>query len=235
MACGGAIIGLSKSGLPGLGILAIPLFASVIPARESTGFILPMLITGDIIGVAMYRQHAQWHHLWKLFPWTLAGIIAGWRALGWLNNDQLRPLIGAIVLIMLSLNFWRQRHPDLKDLIPTGWWFAAVVGLLAGFTTMVANAAGPIMVIYLMAMRLLPVAFIGTSAWFFLLINATKVPFSAHLGLISPASLTFNALLFPCIALGAVIGYFFAKRVPRHVFEWLVQVLAAVGAIKLIF
>lgn len=235
MAVGACTIGLAKSGLPGLGILAIPLFASVVPAKESTGLILPMLIMGDLIGVGLFRQHAQWKFLWKLFTWTMAGVLAGWLALGWLNNDQIRPLIGGIVLIMLALNLWRQRHPDLKDIIPTGMWFAAVIGLAAGFTTMVANAAGPIMVIYLLAMRLPPAAFIGTSAWFFLLVNAFKIPFSAQLGLITISSLKFNALLLPGIALGAFLGLRFARRVPKHVFDRLVLILATAGAIKLFF
>ena len=235
MAAGALIIGLAKSGLPGLGILAVPLFASIIPARDSTGFILPMLVAGDIIGVVYFRQHAEWKYLWKLFPWTMAGVVVGWQSLGWLDNAKIRPLIGAIVLVMLALNFWRQRHPDLKDIIPHGWLFASVIGLLAGFTTMVANAAGPIMVIYLLAMRLPPAAFIGSSAWFFLLVNSFKIPFSAQLGLVTLTSLKVNALLLPAIALGAAVGIRFSRHVPRHIFDWLVQVLAAAGAIKLFF
>ncbi len=235
MAVGACLIGLAKAGLPGLGILAIPLFASVVPAKESTGLILPILVIGDIIGVALFRQHAQWKFLWKLFPWTMAGVLVGWQALGWLDNAQIRPLIGGIVLIMLALNLWRQRHQDLKDIIPTGMWFSAVIGLSAGFTTMVANAAGPIMIIYLLAMRLPPAAFIGTSAWFFLLVNSFKIPFSAQLGLITLSSLKFNAILLPFIALGAFIGFRFARRVPRNVFDRLVLILAAAGAIKLLF
>jgi uncharacterized membrane protein YfcA len=235
MVFGAALIGLSKSGLPGLGILAVPLFASVIPAKDSTGFILPMLVAGDLIGVALFGRHAEWKYLWKLFPLALVGVLIGWQALGWLNNAQIRPLIGIIVLVMLTLNFWRQRHPDLKNIIPTGWWFAAVTGLTAGFTTMVANAAGPIMIIYLLAMRLPPAAFIGTSAWYFLLVNTFKIPFSAQLGLITPVSLKVNLLLLPGIAVGALAGILFARRVPRHVFDWLVQGLAAAGALKLLF
>ena len=235
MAFGAAVIGLSKSGVPGLGILAVPLFASIVPAKESTGFILPMLVAGDLIGVALFRQHAEWKYLWKLFPWTMAGVLAGWQALGWLNNSQIRPMIGAIVLVMLGLNLWRQRHPDLKDIIPTGWWFAAGIGLLAGFTTMMANAAGPVMIIYLLAMRLPPAAFIGTSAWFFLLVNTFKIPFSAQLGLITLDSIKVNLLLLPGIAVGALAGILFARRVPRHIFERTVQLLAAAGAVKLLF
>jgi uncharacterized membrane protein YfcA len=229
------IIGMAKSGIPGLGILAVPIVASVIPAKTSTGFILPMLIAGDVIGVAYYRRHAEWKHLFRVFPWTITGVVAGWLSLGLLNDAQIRPLIGGIVLAMLALNYWRQHHADLDNRIPHRWWFAAVIGLLAGFTTMVANAAGPIMIIYLLAMSLPTTTFIGTSAWYFLIINVFKVPFSAQLGLITPASLGFNALLFPFIAAGSWVGFRFAQRIPQKTFEALVQILAAIGAIQLFF
>jgi uncharacterized membrane protein YfcA len=235
MALAAGIVGLSKSGLPGLGILAIPMVAAVMPARLSTGFILPMLVAGDIISVAYYRRHAEWKHLIRIFPWSISGVLAGWLSMDHLNDTQIRPLIGAIVLVMLALNALRQRYTGLDSRIPHSVWFAAVMGLLAGFTTMVANAAGPIMIIYLLAMSLPPAAFLGTSAWYFLLMNLFKVPFSAQLGLITPASLMVNALLIPCIAAGAWLGIRFAHRVPRKVFESLVQILAALGAIKLFF
>lgn len=235
MAAAAVIIGLAKCGLPGLGILAIPMVAAVIPAKTSTGFILPMLIAGDIIGVLYYRRHAEWPRLVRVFPWTALGVIAGWQSMGHLGDAQIRPIIGAIVLIMLALNLWRQRGADTGSRIPHHIAVAAAIGLLAGFTTMMANAAGPIMVIYLLAMGLPPAAFLGTSAWYFLIVNTFKVPFSAQLGLITPASLIFNTMLLPFIALGAWAGIRFAKRIPRAAFERLVQVFAAIGALKLLF
>jgi hypothetical protein len=235
MALAAVIIGLAKSGLPGLGILAVPLVAAVIPAKISTGLILPMLIAGDIIGVMYYHRHAEWPRLFKLFPWTIAGIFAGWLSMGHLTDAQIRPIIGGIVLFMLGLNLWRQRFADPASLVPHHHGVAVLIGLLAGFTTMMANAAGPIMGIYLLSMKLPPTAFIGTSAWFFLLVNTFKVPFSAQLGLITLPSLTFNAMLLPFIALGAWLGIRFARHIPRKVFEVLVQLFAAIGAIKLFF
>ena len=235
MALAALIIGLAKSGLPGLGILAVPLVASVIPAKLSTGLILPMLIAGDVIGVMVYHRHAEWPRLFKLFPWTLVGIMAGWLSMSHLSDAQIRPIIGGIVLIMLGLNLWRQRFADSHSQVPHHRGVAVLIGLLAGFTTMMANAAGPIMGIYLLAMKLPPAAFIGTSAWFFLLVNTAKVPFSAQLGLITLPSLSFNAMMLPLIALGAWLGIRFARRLPRNVFEGLVQLFATIGAIKLFF
>jgi uncharacterized membrane protein YfcA len=228
------IIGVSKTGVPGMGILAIPLVAFVIPAKQSTGLILPMLIAGDLVGVAYYRHHAAWKYLVRLAPWTISGVVLGTLALGRLDNVQIRPLIGIIVLGILVLNQWRLRHAGLQEALPHSLWFAAAIGILAGFTTMVANAAGPIMVMYLLAMRLPKAVFLGTSAWYFLIFNVFKVPFSAGLGLITGESLKFNALLLPFILVGGWLGIRFARRIPEKVFVWLVQILAAVGAIKLL-
>lgn len=235
LALAAVIIGLSKCGLPGMGILAIPIVAAVIPAKISTGFILPMLIAGDVLGVFYYHRHAEWPRLFRLFPWAIIGVIIGWFSMDRLNDAQIRPIIGGIVLVMLVLNLWRQRFADPESTIPHHHGVAIVIGLLAGFTTMMANAAGPIMVIYLLAMRLPPNSFLGTSAWYFLLLNTFKVPFSAQLGLITVSSLTFNAMLLPFIGLGAWLGIRFASRIPRKLFEQLIQIFAAIGAIKLFF
>lgn len=229
------VVGVSKAGLPGVGTLAIPLFAAIMPAKASTGFILPMLIVGDIIGVSYYHRHADWKRLAGLLPWAVAGILFGWLTMTRIEDSQLRPLIGGIVLALLALNLWRQRRPDFDAIIPHARWLAAVIGLLAGFTTMLANAAGPIFFIYLLAMRLPKHVFIGTSAWYFFLLNLFKVPLSASLGLITAESLRFNLLLVPAIAIGAWIGIRFARAVPERLFEWLVQALAAVAAIRLLF
>ena len=230
-----ALIGLSKAGLPGVGTLAIPLFASIIPARASTGFILPMLIVGDIIGVFAYHRHADWRRLTTLLPWAVAGIVAGWLLLGRLDDAQIRPLIGGIVLVLLLLNAWRIRRPDLSEGIPHSRGVAAVIGVLAGITTMIANAAGPILFLYLLAMNLPKNVFIGTSAWYFFVLNVIKVPFSASLGLISSESLRFNLCLIPAIAVGAWTGIRFAKRIPEKAFTVIVQVLTAIAAVKLLF
>lgn len=228
------LIGVSKTGLPGVGILSILLAASVIPARASTGLVLPMLIVGDVFAVSYYHRHAVWRHLFRLLPFAVIGIIAGYLAMGHVNDDQLRRIIGGIVLVLLGLNAWRNRYVREDDAIPSGWWFAAVLGLLAGVTTMMANAAGPIMIIYLLAMRLPKQEFVGTGAWYFLLVNCFKVPFSGHLGLITMASLKFNLMLVPMVILGSLLGIVLVKRIPEKIFRIAVEWLAAAAAVKLV-
>ncbi len=231
LAIAGFFIGVSKTGIPGLGMLSITMTALVIPARLSTGVILPMLILGDIFAVAYYRRHAQWKYLIKLIPWAAAGIIIGYLALGRMNDQQLRPIIGFIVLLILGLN-----EADILDQwnIPARWWFAAAIGLSAGFTTMIANAAGSIMIIYLLAMRLPKQEFIGTGAWYFFLLNWFKVPFSASLGLINPDSLMLNLKIAPAIIIGSLSGIRLVKIIPQKVFEAIIKVLTVIAAIKLI-
>ena len=229
------IIGMAKTGLPGMGILVVPLMASIIPAKASTGIILPMLIFADIFAVAYYRRHAVWSHVLKLIPWAFTGIIIGWYLMDKIDDRQLKPVMGAIVLIMLALHYVRQSITDHNTPIPNQWYFAAFLGLVAGITTMMANAAGPIMIIYLLAMRLDKNEFIGTGAWYFLILNCVKVPFSWQLDLITPDSLGFNLVLFPLIAIGAIAGIYVVKKIPQKAFNITVQLLAAAAAIKLIF
>ncbi|MCM8816178.1 MAG: sulfite exporter TauE/SafE family protein [Candidatus Omnitrophica bacterium] len=227
----GFFIGVSKTGIPGLGMLSIAIAAIVIPARLSTGVILPMLILGDFFAVAYYRKHAQWKYLIKLMPWAVAGIIIGYIALGRMSDQQLRPIIGFIVLFLLGLN-----EADILNRwnIPARWWFAAAIGLSAGFTTMIANAAGSIMIIYLLAMRLPKQEFIGTGAWYFFLLNWFKVPFSASLGLINPDSLILNLKVAPAIIIGSFSGVRLVKIIPQKIFEAIIKVLTFIAAIKLI-
>jgi len=231
-----AVIGISKTGFPGAGILAIPLVAMVMPARVSTGLILPMLLVGDVLAVAYYRRHAVWRHLVRLLPCAAAGIIVGYRLLGIVDDRLLKPGIGGLILVMLALNHWRRRRADesADTDIPRGWWFPLIMGVLAGITTMMANAAGPIMMIYLLAMRLPKEAFIGTGAWYFLLLNAFKIPFSWNLGLITADSLWLNARLAPLIIIGGLLGAWAVKFVPQTAFNRTVEVLTALAALQLV-
>jgi uncharacterized protein len=228
------LTGASKTGIPGLSILVVPLMAMVLPSRDSTGVLLGMLILGDMFAVAYHRYNAQWVHILRLLPATLVGIVAGYFCLKVVTDAQLKPAIGAIVLVLLGVNYWRTsvRGPDAP--IPTQRGFALVMGFTAGATTMMANAAGPVMIIYLLAMQLPKIAFAGTSAWFFFIVNWSKVPFSASLNLITPEWMKLDLMMLPAIAAGALIGIFFLKRIPQKSFNDVVQVLAALAALKLL-
>jgi uncharacterized protein len=227
--------GLSKTGVPGLGVLTVALFANALPARESTGALLPLLLCADLFGVAFFRKHASWPHLWKLCPWVVLGVVVGFLTLDRVSNAQVQRLIGGILLAMVALHVWRQRQADpLSARLPHSMWFAALTGILAGFTTMVANAAGPVMILYLLAIGLPKLAFIGTGAWFFLLVNAFKVPFSIRLGLITPNSLLLDAFLAVPKIPGALLGPTILRRINQRAFVLMVLVLTVAAALRLV-
>ena len=244
LALGAFLVGLSKTGIAGIGILNVAIFALVLPSMTSVGVVLPILISADIVAVTAYRRHAVWKYLWPLFPWAIAGIIAGWAAFKYIQshvpdvnaaNASVARIIGAILLGLLVLNWWREKNKSEGGVVPHSFWFTAGMGILAGFTTMIANAAGPIMILYLLAMQLPKMEFIGTAAWYFLLLNCFKVPFSANLDLINAESFRVALSMMPFAISGALFGRVIIKYINQEWFEKTALVFTFVAALRLLF
>lgn len=230
----GAVVGLSKTGLPGLGLFFVPLMALAFGAKASTGVLLPMLSLGDVFAVSYYRRHADVPRLVRLLPWALAGLAAGVTVGANLPDREFKRLLGVIVLVLLVLMLWQEFRKN-KEAVPSGWWFPALAGFAAGFTTMVGNAAGPVMSLYLLSMRLPKAAFIGTSAWFFLIINLTKIPLQILFWHnISLASFTIDLMVLPAIALGAWLGLRLVGHIPEALFKGLVFTMTGLSAVFLL-
>lgn len=227
------IVGVSKAGIGGLGMLSVVLFAQIMPAKQATGMVLPLLCFGDIIGATTYRKHAKWPHIWRLFPWTAAGVIIGYLALDRINEHQARWLIGGIILTLVGLHVIRRRLSGHEA--DHGAWFPPTIGVLAGFTTLVANAAGPLMAVYMLSMRLPKLDFVGTGAVFFLLLNLFKVPFMVDLGLINAASFSINLWLAPAVVVGAWFGRKLVMRIDQRAFENIALALSLIAGLKLLF
>ena len=227
------LVGVSKTGVPGAGILNVPLIAYFFPAKMSTGLLLPLLAMADIFAVTYYHRHAQWKHVWRLLPWALVGIGAGTLVIQYISDAQLKPIIGFIVLIMLIMNYWRIHRAGDELKVPSHWAFAASLGFAAGLTTSMANAAGPIMVIYLLAMRLPKNEYIGTGAWYFLILNWLKIPLFVWGERITMASVKVDLIMLPAIALGAFLGIVILKKLPQKYFNIIIQLLALAVAVKL--
>lgn len=230
----GAVVGLSKTGIPGLGLIFVPLMALAFGAKASTGVLLPMLSMGDVFAVSWYRRHAAWKELVRLLPSALVGLAAGVTVGATMPDVQFKKMLGVIVLILLALMIWQETRKN-KEQVPSGWWFPVLAGLGAGFTTMVGNAAGPVMSLYLLAMRLPKNAFIGTSAWFFLIINLTKIPLQILFwNNISPATFLIDLWMLPAIALGAFIGIKITGKIPEKLFKILVLTMTGASAVVLL-
>jgi uncharacterized membrane protein YfcA len=234
-ALGAFLAGLSKTGIPGLGSLTVALFAMALPVRDSVGTVLIILICADTVAIAAYRRDASWAHLWRLFPWAAAGIVLGYLALGRVSEGELRRLIGAILLILSALQLVRSRRPDApQEAGPPSRLLLSFTGVAGGFTTMVANAAGPIMMLYLLAMRLPKIAFVGTAAWYFFLLNLFKVPSSAALGLINLSTVGVALALGLAAMAGATMGRPIVERLNQRVFERIALGLTITAALLML-
>jgi uncharacterized membrane protein YfcA len=234
---GAFMVGVSKAGITGLSILSVALFTHVFPSsKQASGLVLPLLIFGDFVAVLSYRTHTQWRFLWKLMPWTAAGVVLGYFALGHISDRTARSVIGLIIVSLCALSYWR-RYLRLQTEEPTGTWhwaLAAALGVLVGFITLIANAAGPLMSIYLIAMRLPKMQFMGTAAVFFMVLNWFKIPFMVNLGLITAQSFEFNLMLAPAVLLGALVGRWLFMHINQQLFEKLVLALSAIAGVLLI-
>lgn len=232
LAVGAALFGMSKTGVPGIGILAVAIFANILGARPAAGVVLPLLIFADLFGLFLYRRHAQWKQLWRLLPWTVTGVVLGWLILGRVNDETAGRLVGVLLLAMIGLHFWLRREDRQAE---TPRWLAPGSGVAAGFTTLVANAAGPVMTVYLLAMRLPKLEFLGTGAVFFAAINWFKLPFMIQLGLVNAGSLGLNLRLLPALLLGVGLGRLAANRMNQADFERVALALTLVATGKLLF
>ncbi len=228
-------IGLSKSGFPGVGLLTVALMAEAFPARQSTGILLPLLIFGDLCAVQAFRKHTLWAQIARMLPPTLIGVVAGFFIMRVLPDAQFKPVLGWMLLGTVAAQAFRSLHPNFGASIPHSPPFAWAVGIWAGMATMMANAAGPIISIYMLSLMLPKENMIGTSAWFFLIVNVLKLPFSAALGLLQAPHLQLDLMLTPLVVVGTLVGRTLLRRIPQRLFEILLLLSAAGAALKLAF
>jgi len=222
-------VGIAKTGVPGLAILVVPLMVLAVgDARLSAGWLLPMLCTADVLALYYWRRHAAASRLFSLAPWVVAGMAAGTAALA-LPERTLRLMVGAIVLLMLAIYVRRRFSPE-RMAAPA---HPAPYGVATGFATTVANAAGPVMNLYLLSKRLPKEEFLAIGAWFFFFVNLSKVPIYLWHGLIGPRSLCFDALMVPAVLLGAISGRWLVQRIPQKIFEVLVILLTVISTVFL--
>ena len=213
----------------------VPVLASIFGAKPSTGILLPMLIMADIIGVVYYHRHADLKLLLKLAPATIIGVLIGVYVGDIINAAQFRNLLAIIILSGIAIMVWNEQKKS-KEAIPHNWYFASFAGLLGGFTTMIGNAAGPVMTIYFLSMKLKKNNFIGTAAWFFLIVNVFKVPFHVfNWGTITPRTFLFDLTLLPIIVLGGVIGISVVKLIPEKPYRIFIIVSTVLAALKLFY
>ena len=228
------LLGLSKSGIKGIGILIVMILAFVFGEKASTGILLPMLIVADIFAVTYYHRHAQWKYIKKLMPWMVIGVLLG----VWIGNDIseeiFKKLMAIIIIGSVLFLFYSENRKSSK--IPTSRVFSSSAGLLAGFTTMIGNLAGPIANIYFLAIRIPKNEFIGTAAWLFFIINIFKLPFHFFVWkTVSVDTLVLNSILVPALILGFFMGVSLVKLISNLHYRRFILAVTAIGALILLF
>ncbi len=235
------VVGLSKTAIPGAGLLSVPLIASVVEGRLIAGASLPLLIFADLFAVSWYRHHTRWDLLRPLAAWVAVGFAGGvgfYVAVG----SSVRPIdvaIGVIICAMVAIQAWRmwRRSPPR----PATARDAALYGTAGGFTTFVSNSAGPVMNTYLVGLGLDKESQVGTSAWFYFVVNVSKIPLYLALGALTAGghfftgeSLLWNLTLAPAIVVGVYAGKWLLPRISPEHFVLLVLLLSAAGGVRLL-
>ena len=229
------LIGIAKTALPGAATVAVAVFAAVLPARESTAALLVLLLVGDLVAIWTYRRDADWAILKRLLPTVVVGLVLGGLFLAWADNTVMRRSIGVILLALTALTLWLSHRGHLTaDRALTNGWVRGAFGTLGGFTTMAANAGGPVMTLYFIAARFDVIAFLATQAWFFFLVNVAKLPLSIGLGLLPASRLPLLVALAPIVWTGAFLGRHWAGRMNKQFFDRVMIALTIASALYLL-
>ncbi|MCB0448993.1 MAG: sulfite exporter TauE/SafE family protein [Confluentibacter sp.] len=228
------LLGLSKSGIKGIGIIIVVILAFVFGEKTSTGILLPMLIFADIFAVVYYNKHVQWRFIKKLLPAMVVGVLVG----VWVGNDISETLFKRIMAIIIIgsvvIMFYMENRRTAS--VPTNKVFSNGTGFLAGFTTMIGNLAGPVSDIYFLAMRLPKNEFIGTAAWLFFIINVFKLPFHIFIWkTISYETLLLNSVLIPVVTLAFFLGAYLVRLISNVNYRRFVLIVTALGGVIMLF
>jgi len=231
---GSFLLGVAKGGIKGLGAIISIIVALVFGSKASTGIVMPLLICGDIFAVLYYNRHTRWSYLRKLMPWIVIGVLIGvWYGKD-LPEDQFKRGMAIIILISAGFMWFTERNKAIR--IPDNRFFAAIMGSLSGFATMVGNLAGPFSDLYFLAIRLPKEIFIGTAAWLFFMTNIFKLPF--HIWTwktINMHSLYIDLILLPALLFGLWAGVRLVKVIHQRQFRVMIMILTAIGAILIFF
>lgn len=235
LAASALIVGFSKAGIQGATIPAVAMMALIFGGKDSAGIILPMLIVGDLVAIFKYGKMGNIKDVLKLIPATVLGIILGAIVGTWINDAQFKFLIG--IIVMLCVVLLAQRELKKTSLaLPDNVLLKAFVGIVSGFSSMIGNAAGPIFSVYILALNLKKETMIGTTAWFFFLMNIIKLPFHIFLwGTIDVETVKYAGFAIPFIALGALGGIWIINHISDRWYRRIIIVMTAITAMRLVF
>ncbi|HTF29313.1 MAG TPA: sulfite exporter TauE/SafE family protein [Flavitalea sp.] len=228
------LTGMSKTGVHGAGMLAVPLLVFVFGGQASSGVMLPILVLADIFGVRYYHRHAEWKYLKILFPWAALGVVIGTFTGNYINDEVFRSIMAVVILVSIILMIWLEKAKDKN--ISAGIWFIIGIGLAGGFTSMVGNLSGTVMAVYFLSVRMPKNSYVGTTAWFFAVVNFFKIPF--HLFVwktIKLDTILLDLMTLPAILLGAYLGIVIVRNLSEKSYRWFIIVSTLIAALVMLF
>ncbi len=226
-------LGMGKGGIKGLGVIIVTLMALVFGSKASTGILIPLMILADILAVIYYHRHTQWFYLRKLLPTMIIGVLLGVWFGNMISINLFKDIMAVLILITVVIMIGMERKK--ANGIPKKQLFSSTTGLLAGFTSMIGNLAGPMANVYFLAMKLPKNEFIGTAAWLFFIINVFKLPFHIFVwNTVTKESLLIDALLIPGILIGFYIGVTVVKLIRDTTYRKFIYLVTAVGALLIL-
>ncbi|HTF21619.1 MAG TPA: sulfite exporter TauE/SafE family protein [Chryseolinea sp.] len=230
----GMLTGMAKTGVHGAGMLSVPLLALIFGGQKSSGVMLPILVLADVLGVWYYHRHAAWQHLKILFPWAAVGVVLGTIVGNYIDDGVFKVIMAVVIVASVATMIWLERGH--REQVPHNKLFGVGSGILGGFTSMVGNLAGTVMAVYFLSMRLPKNAYIGTTAWFFMVTNWFKVPFHVFAWHTINLNTVLLALVtLPAIVLGAFLGIQIVKILSETMYRWFIIVMTLVAALFMLF
>ncbi len=224
------LMGISKSGLKGLGVLVVLFMAWAFEAKASTGILLPLLIGADVLAVGMYRKNVVWGTFFRLVPFMVIGVFIATLVGDRISEELFKRVMALIVVIGALLMLFMDRLNWSEMSIPRP--VTVLIGLVIGFTTMLGNLAGPFTNLYFLAGNFSKDRYIATTAMLFFVINLFKVPFHIFVwDTINLESLKYDFYFFPVVLMGFAIGYRILRYFNNDTFRKYVIGMTIIGGI----
>jgi uncharacterized membrane protein YfcA len=227
------LLGISKSGFgAGFGSLAVPMMALAVTVPEAAAILMPVLFLMDVLGMAAFRKDFDRELLRFLLPCGLVGIVVGALLFKVLSPHTVSATVGVFTLLFLAQ---RLLFPPKADSVAPPKWLGAILTATSGFTSFIAHAGGPPINAYVIPMRLSPVKFTATMAFFFFVINLAKwIPY-AWLGLLDVRNMATSLVLLPIAPIGVWIGVRLARRISQLWFYRFLYLGMLLTGIKLVW
>jgi uncharacterized membrane protein YfcA len=226
------LVGLSKGGMPAIGMLSVPLLSLFMSPLKAAVLLLPLYLLADMVAVYLYRREYSLPNIKILIPAGLIGSLIGWATATIVSDAVVALMIGVMGIVFCLYRWLSKAHAaaatpvDLKKGI---FW-----GTISGFTSFVAHAGGPPFQIYTLPQKMPKMVFAGTSVWVFAALNLSKVVPYHFLNPSSAASLKASLLLIPAAGLGTLAGRQLIKRLPETWFYLAVQIALFLISIRLV-